>query len=79
MECGTGNWLWALAPHLGRLTGLDLEPAMLEQAAAEPEDGPQSGRLVPRHGSALDLPFPDAAFDAALTNQMLHPSPGRAG
>ncbi len=79
MGCGTGNYLRALAPHLGRLTGLDLEPAMLERAAAKLEGELDSGRLLLRHGSALDPPFPDGSFDAVLANQMLHHLPGEPG
>lgn len=76
--CGTGNWLRALSSHLGRLVGLDLEPAMLERAAAKLESELESGRLELRHGSALDLPFAASAFDAVLANQMLHHLPGEA-
>ena len=77
--CGTGNYLAALEPHLGRLVGLDLEPAMLERAAAKLEAALEAGRLELRHGSALDLPWPEASFDAVLINQVLHHLPGEAG
>ncbi len=76
--CGTGNYLAALEPHLGALVGLDLEPAMLERAAAKLDRALESGRLELRHGSALDLPWPEASFDAVLVNQVLHHLPGEA-
>jgi len=77
--CGTGNYLAALEPHFERLAGLDLEPAMLERAAAKLEPALEAGRLELRHGSALDLPWAAGSFEAVLVNQVLHHLPGEPG
>lgn len=70
--CGTGRLLAALHERLplARLTGLDLAPNMLRQAAARL---PADVRLV--SGDAEQLPFADASFDLVVstsTFQWLH-------
>ena len=44
----------------GRIVGADFVPAMLEQGSAK------SDRLEPVAADALELPFPDRAFDGAM-------------
>ncbi len=62
--CGTGAVSGAFEGKVRRRTGLDLTPAMLEQAKQRTE------RIV--QGSALDLPFDDASFDLVVSRQALH-------
>ncbi|MCZ4496956.1 MAG: Methyltransferase type 11, partial [Thermoleophilia bacterium] len=49
------------------VTGLDVQPVMLEEAARRTE-----GRVKLVLGNALDLPFDDGAFDIATCSLMLH-------
>lgn len=59
---GTGNTALALAPHVKRVTGLDLTPEMLDQARRiAAERGVANVDWV--LGDAEKLPFPDALFD----------------
>ena len=61
--CGTGVLLERLP---GPSVGLDRSPAMLARARRRLPHAP----LVV--GDAAALPFPDASFDAAVTNSALH-------
>ncbi len=76
--CGTGHISRALAPRVASVQGIDLTPAMLDQAretvAAEKLDN-VSFEL----GDATALDLPDGEFDAAVTRFSLHhiPLPGR--
>jgi len=56
--CGTGDL--ALGAHAagGVVTGLDFSPAMLDRARRKSSD------ITWVEGDVLDLPFPDASFDA---------------
>lgn len=67
--CGTGNYLAALAPHMGELVGLEYSSGMLSQARHKTA-GLEPVRLV--RGSAFGLPFTDNRFQAALLNQVVH-------
>jgi demethylmenaquinone methyltransferase / 2-methoxy-6-polyprenyl-1,4-benzoquinol methylase len=65
VACGTGKLSATLAGRVGpfgRVVGVDLAPAMVAAAASEYGDLVQ---LTFQVGNALDLPFPDAEFDAA--------------
>lgn len=60
--CGTGDLAVALLDAVstkGRVVGLDFSERMLEAARAK------SSQVEWLQGDALDLPFPDDAFDAA--------------
>jgi len=59
---GTGNTALALAPHVGRVIGLDLTPEMLAEATRL---GIERGleNVEWRLGDAEALPFADASFD----------------
>lgn len=63
--CGTGETMRLLTRLGVHTTGLDRAPAML--AAARRKLGGAS--LI--HGDAVNLPFPDARFDAAILNTTL--------
>jgi SAM-dependent methyltransferase len=77
--CGTGLVSRALAGKVGSVTGVDLTPAMLEQAksGAADEGVENAGFSV---GDATALEFADGSFDGAVTRLSLHhiPLPGRA-
>lgn len=65
VACGTGNVAVTAARRGAEVTGLDLLPSMLEAAR---ENARIAGTEVTwREGTATALPFPDDAFDAALS------------
>ncbi len=70
--CGTGNYSAALAPYVGHVTAIDLNQAMLDQAAQKIAMHQLEERVRIEQGSMLDLPFEDGTFDAAMFNQVLH-------
>ena len=57
--CGTGDLAIAAARAGGRVTGLDFSERMLERARRK------SSAVEWTAGDLLELPFPDASFDAA--------------
>ncbi|HHQ4884035.1 TPA: malonyl-ACP O-methyltransferase BioC [Aeromonas veronii] len=65
LGCGTGFFLPTLATRCAELTGLDLAPGMLEQAALRG----RGARLV--CGDAEQLPFADNAFDWVFSSLAL--------
>jgi ubiquinone/menaquinone biosynthesis C-methylase UbiE len=68
---GTGHSALAAAPHVLEVVGLDITPAMLEQArvlAAEREIRNVSFVI----GDAQDLPFPGSSFDRVLVRSAPH-------
>lgn len=79
--CGTGNYLQALAGHVGSLHGLDRNQDMLERARDK------LGHLefvVLDHGNITDMPYADEHFHAVICNQVVHhleggQDPGFAG
>jgi ubiquinone/menaquinone biosynthesis C-methylase UbiE len=67
--CGTGNYLNAVKPLVGKCTGLEFNEGMLGQAMAKHGDDPKVSLL---EGSVLEIPFEDATFDAVIMTQVLH-------
>jgi len=65
--CGTGNYLEALSPHLGRLAGIDFSEGMLAQARTKLSDDVEL-----TCGSVLDMSFEDEGFDGITCNQVIH-------
>lgn len=65
--CGTGNYLHALSPFIGSLTGVDSSKSMLEQARGKLSE---DVALIP--SSVLDLPLEDESFDGVICNQIIH-------
>jgi ubiquinone/menaquinone biosynthesis C-methylase UbiE len=65
--CGGGHLLASLArAHAGwRLTGLDLSPDQVRRAGKRARD--LAGRIAFVTGSAMDVPLPDASFDAVIS------------
>jgi SAM-dependent methyltransferase len=71
VACGPGLVSLALAPHAAHVTGLDVTPAMLDQARdLQRQRG--LANLAWELGRADALPYPDAAFDAVVTRWSFH-------
>ena len=68
LGCGTGQTLAALAPHAGRIIGVDNNAAMLA-AARQRVAGHANVEL--REGELEDLPLEDAEADAAVLSLVL--------
>ncbi len=66
--CGIGGAARFIASQVGcRVTGIDLTPEFIEVARRLTELTGLDGRIAFEVASALDMPFEDAAFDAAIT------------
>jgi ubiquinone/menaquinone biosynthesis C-methylase UbiE len=78
VACGTGIVARLAAEHIGRtgrVVGLDINSGML--AIARSALQPVGPSAEWREGSALDMPFPDKAFDIVLCQQGLQFFPDR--
>lgn len=78
VACGPGLISRALASRVGSVTGIDLTPAMVEEARR----GARSARIDNVSftvGDATSLTYPDGSFDGAITRFSFHhiPSPDR--
>lgn len=71
---GTGNAGLALAPHVAWVIGLDLTPAMLEQAARSAREADQRN-VTWVLGDATALPFPADSFDVYVCRAAPHHFP----
>jgi ubiquinone/menaquinone biosynthesis C-methylase UbiE len=71
VACGSGIVACAFAAVASQVTGIDLTPAMLEQARALAE---QRGltNLSWRQGDIETLPFPDESFSLVLSRYAFH-------
>lgn len=66
--CGIGGTARYMAKAFGcRVTGIDLTPEFIETARSLSERTGLADRVAFEVASALDLPFNDATFDAAIT------------
>ena len=77
VACGPGLVACAAAVQAGHVTGLDLTPAMIEQATErQRRDG--LANVTWQIGNATQLPFADQSFDVTLTRYSFHhmPDPG---
>src|SRR5215469_9819956 len=71
VACGGGLVARAFAPHVGRATGIDVTPAMLETARrAAAEKG--LGNLTWDQGDVTRLPYTDASFTIVATRFSFH-------
>lgn len=78
LACGPGTLALRFAPQVRRVYGLDLTPAMLS-SARQTAMKEALANLDFALGDAQNLPFPDRAFDIAVTSYSLHhmPDPAR--
>lgn len=77
VACGPGILACAFAGHARHVTGIDLTPAMIEQAQARQQ---QAGldNLAWHVGDATALPFADDAFPRVTTRYSFHHMPDPA-
>lgn len=78
VACGPGVISRAMAVRVGSVRGVDLTPAMIEEAERRArEEGIDNVSFA--LGDATALEFADASFDGAITRLSLHhiPAPGR--
>jgi ubiquinone/menaquinone biosynthesis C-methylase UbiE len=71
VACGPGLVACTLAEVARHVTGLDLTPAMIEQAQAR-QRAKGLTNLAWLVGDAVPLPFPDASFSVVLTRYSFH-------
>ncbi len=78
VACGPGVISRAMAGRVGSVSGVDLTPAMVEEAERR-ASGEGIGNVGFAPGDATALDFPDASFDGAITRLSLHhiPAPVR--
>jgi SAM-dependent methyltransferase len=78
VACGPGVISRAMAGRVGSVSGVDLTPAMIEEAGRRAgEEGIENVGFTLGDATALD--FADDSFDGAITRLSLHhiPAPGR--
>jgi len=74
VACGPGMLACAFAPHVRHATGIDLTPAMLDQArAAQQKQG--LANLSWDCGDVTALPYPDGSFDIVTCRYAFHHFP----
>jgi len=71
VACGPGIVACAAARNASRVTGIDLTPAMIDQAQKR-QRALGLSNLEWRVGNASALPFSDGAFDVVLTRYSFH-------
>jgi SAM-dependent methyltransferase len=71
VACGPGLVACPLAQVARHVTGIDLTPAMIEQAQAK-QRASGLANLTWLVGDAVPLPFPDAAFSVVVTRFSFH-------
>lgn len=69
--CGTGAMTLSLAPYARHVTGLDLTPAMLEQARNSQAQG-GCANVEWAEGDAFALPFANGSFDLVVCGAAFH-------
>lgn len=74
VACGPGIVACAAAAQAGHVTGIDLTPAMIDQARAR-QQAQGLANLDWRVGDATVLPFADGGFDVVLTRYSFHHLP----
>ena len=70
--CGPGHLSIRLAEQGLDVTGLDLDPAMVERAQSNANRAGGVGRPSFVVGNASALPFPDASFDVVVSTFSVH-------
>jgi ubiquinone/menaquinone biosynthesis C-methylase UbiE len=71
VACGPGLVTCAVAKVVRHVTGLDLTPAMIEQAQHRQRSAGLTN-MTWELGDVMSLPFPDATFSAVVTRYSFH-------
>ncbi len=74
VACGPGLVACAFAPHCARVTGIDITPAMIDQARQR-QAGLGLANLDWHIGDVQPLPFADGSFTLVITRYSLHHFP----
>jgi ubiquinone/menaquinone biosynthesis C-methylase UbiE len=74
VACGPGIVACAAAAHAAHVTGIDLTPAMIEQARSR-QRASGLANMAWHVGDATRLPFDDGVFDVVLTRYSFHHMP----
>ena len=69
--CGSGQLAVAIAPRVARVVGVDLTPAMLDQARAHAAAKGVKNVLW-KVADSIALPVEDSSFDAVVSRAMFH-------
>jgi ubiquinone/menaquinone biosynthesis C-methylase UbiE len=69
--CGTGRFAVSIAPLFGHVTGVDLTPAMLDQAR-QLQASAKVENMKWQQADVTELPFADGEFDVVTCKAMLH-------
>ncbi|BBU62905.1 hypothetical protein MSC49_28400 [Methylosinus sp. C49] len=77
VACGPGILACAQAPHARAVTGIDITPAMIEQARAR-QAAAGLENVAWRIGDATALPFESGGFDRVTTRYSFHHMPDPA-
>jgi len=70
--CGPGHLSTRLAGRGLDVTGVDLDPAMIERAQSNAARSIGEGRAVFQVGDVAALPFPDESFDLVVSTLSMH-------
>src|SRR6202046_4552314 len=74
VACGPGQLVCGMARHVGHATGIDLTPAMLEQARrTQKEQG--TGNVSWDQGDVSAMPYADGTFDIVTCRFAFHHFP----
>src|SRR5262249_3400728 len=74
LACGGGIVVCGFAPHVRQATGIDLTPAMLDQARKLAVEKGLTN-VAWQHGDATALPYPDASFTIVTARFSVHHFP----
>lgn len=77
VACGPGLVACEFARHSGRVTGIDITPAMIEQAKKRQEEQGLAN-LSWQIGDVLPLPYGDDSFSLVITRYSFHHFPAPA-
>ena len=71
VACGPGMVACEFARHAGHVTGIDITPAMIEQAKKRQQEL-NLDNLAWAVGNAVPLSYPDSAFSLVITRYSFH-------
>lgn len=70
--CGTGNYTFALANHVGQVSAFDMNEGMLSKAKEKAVLSGLDHKITFHQGQFPNLPFDDDSQDVVMFNQVLH-------